>query len=87
VAELRKPDAVLWIRPTGERRATKVEFFKAGKFVRFDRFTDKRGIAIPTNNVDHYFRLRVDGIWFPAGQRVFYTKNQCVVLVKKEIFK
>lgn len=86
MAERRKPDTVLWVRHE-KGRSIKVEVFHSAHFERLQLFTDRAGKAIPLNNRDHYYRIRVDGVWFPAGRRVLYTKNQCLSLIKREIFQ
>lgn len=85
MADKRKPETVLWVRH-GKGSAHKVEIFSAGQFSAPHRFLDKNGHPIPANNLAHYHRLRVDGVWFPAGRRTLFTKNQCTALIKKEIF-
>ena len=97
MAETRKPDSVLWIRSTQTSGQThgpeqvahplKIEFFAAAKFERIHNFTDRHGFPIALNNLEHYFRMRVNGGWFPKGRKILYTKNQCVTLLKKELFK
>ena len=85
MAETRKPITILWIRH-GKGRSIKVEVFAAGAFPRLDRFTDKRGQPVTMNNIAKFYRLRLNGVWFPRGQRTLFTRNQCVALVKRAVF-
>jgi hypothetical protein len=85
VAESRKPITVLWIRH-GKGRSIKVELFEAAQFPCLERFTDKRGQPVTPNNIAKFYRLRLNGVWFPRGQRALFTRNQCVALIKKAVF-
>ena len=87
MAEKRKPDTVLWVRH-GTRRSFKVELFRAEQFSTSSRFTNKQGEPIWEFRVPGlHHRLRVNGVWFPAGRRVLYTQQQALDLISKEIFR
>lgn len=86
MSERRKATTVLWIRHE-KQLGTKVELFAGEMFERLELFRDKDGEPITANNRGHYFRLRVDGLWYPAGRRVLFTKNQCMALIKGELFQ
>ena len=87
MAEKRKPDTVLWVRHAA-RRSMKVELFKAAQFEgQLRHFTGPAGTPIPTATDTPYFRLRAQGVWFPAGRRVLYTPQQVLDLISKEIFR
>ena len=86
MAEKRKPDTVLWVRHTAGK-SMKVELFKAAQFEgQFRHFTTKEGWCIREQDVPLRSRLRVDGVWYPAGQRFLFTQEQVTELLLKEIF-
>lgn len=86
MADKRKPETVLWVRH-GTGRSTKVEVFSGGQFADLRKFTDKRGRPVTAETSPRMYRLRVNGVWFPAGKRLLFTPSQCAALVRKEVFK
>lgn len=86
MAEKRKPETVLWVRH-GTGRSTKVEVFNGSQFADARKFTDKKGRPIDPAAVHLLHRLRVNGVWFPAGKRYLFTTSQCAALIKKDVFK
>ena len=83
MGDRRKPDTVLLVR-NGDR-TMKIELFP-GRFFPIGRFDNVEGDPIPQHTLHHYYRLRVDGIWYPGGLRRMYSQNQCLDLIKKEVF-
>lgn len=84
MSEKRKPVSVLWVR-RGRGKSVKIEFFRGEEFP-LEEFEDRQGQPIPTNNLKHFYRLRVGGVWFPRGRKRLYSKNQGFELVKERIF-
>lgn len=87
MAEKRKPDTVLWVRHA-DRKSMKVELFHAAQFERhLHHFIAAAGNPLSANDLKGRHRLRVDGVWFPAGKRHLYTQQQVADLLCKEIFR
>jgi hypothetical protein len=87
MAEKRKPDTVLWVRHTGGK-SMKVELFHAAQFERhLHHFTVSAGCPFGDKDPTDQHRLRVDGVWYPAGKRHLYTQQQIADLLCKEIFR
>lgn len=84
MADKRKPDTVLLVRHGDS--TMKVELFHGKGFPARD-FVNDAGDPIPLINLGHFYRLRVDGVWFPQGTRRMYSQNQCVELIKKAVFE
>lgn len=84
MAEKRRPDTVLLVRHPGGR-TIKVEFFN-GKHFRAQDFDNLLGEPIPLNNLHHYYRMRVDGTWFPPSYKRMYSQNQCAEMIKRAVF-
>lgn len=84
MADKRKPETVLWVR-RGKKPAVKVELFK-GRCFPAEEFDNADGEPIPATNIEHFWRMRVDGAWYPHGYKRMYSSNQCVELIKKAVF-
>lgn len=84
MADKRKPETVLWVRH-GSGQSIKVELF-SGKQFPAEVFENAGGRHIPPQNLVHYFRVRVDGAWFPLGLKRMFNRKQCVELIKKAVF-
>lgn len=86
MAEKRRPDTVLWVRHA-ERKSMKVELFRAAQFDgHLHHYTSQNGAPIAENDLPIRCRMRVNGVWYPAGRRVLYTHGQALELLRKEIF-
>lgn len=84
MSEKRKPETVLWVRHSSGR-SKKVELFN-GKNFPTQAFDNAIGEPIPINNLMHYYRMRIDGLWWPYNHRRMFSQNQCLELIKKAVF-
>lgn len=64
MAEKRKPEITILLRKTGKKKHSKLELFKR------ELFTDER---MPYRHVSQKYRLRVNGVWYPKGEKRYYA--------------
>lgn len=76
MSEKRKPCYTIIAKKSGQR-SNKIEIYNASDF------EPKKYIA--GKNSDNCFRLRVNGRWFPKGERKFYWKTEIMQLLSKSI--
>lgn len=62
MGEKRKSDFTFLLKEKG--KTTKIELFKSEQFAR------KR----VSREIAQRYRVRVKGVWFPKGEKVYYTK-------------
>jgi hypothetical protein len=84
MGEARKPETVILLRRNGN--ATKVELFSALQFPT-EKFENNDGEPVILNQRNHYYRVRIDGVWVPLGIRRLYTQTQCHDLIKGAMFE
>lgn len=68
MSDKRKPIATILLKRSGKKNG-KIEVFKASDF--------KDSIYVGTGKcAEHCYRLRVNGKWFPEGQKRFFWKSE-----------
>lgn len=85
MGEARKADSVVWVRRSSGR-SMKIELFLGLQFPT-EGFDNSSGEEILLNQRARYFRVRVNGVWFPIGIKRLYTKAQCNNLIKEAVFE
>jgi hypothetical protein len=72
MAEKRKPDFVFLLKKTGKKKKNKVELFNSREFGDYS----KR---------NYQYRIRVNGCWFPKGEKEYYYPAEIKDIVFKAI--
>jgi hypothetical protein len=85
MGDTRKADSVVWVRHSNGQ-SKKIELFLSRQF-QTEKFDNTLGEAITPNQRGQYFRVRIDGVWFPSGIKRFLTKTQCGDLIKEAVFE
>ena len=77
MGEKRKPEITMLLKKSGKNRSSKVELFKASLF---------KDATLGGYNCRGRYRLRLDGVWFPKGERVFFTIYEFRDLLWRALF-
>jgi hypothetical protein len=85
MGEARKADSVVWIRRSNGN-SMKVELFRGLQFPT-EKFDNSLGEEVLLNQRRKYFRVRIDGVWFPSGFKRLFTKTQCSDLIIEAVFE
>jgi len=64
MAEYRKPTISLLLKKEGKKKQSKVELFKR------ELFTQE---PMPSRHVKQKYRLRVNGVWYPKGEKRYFA--------------
>jgi hypothetical protein len=84
MGDTRKPETVLWVRH-GSGVSTKVELFSGLQFAT-EEFDTPTGEPIALNQRKRYYRIRIDGVWYPQGFKRLFNTTQCGELIKEAVF-
>jgi hypothetical protein len=85
MGEVRKADIVVGVR-RNDGHTRKVELFSSRQFP-VKEFKNTSGEEIILNQRGWYFRVRIDGVWFPVGVKLFLAKTECDELIKQAVFE
>ena len=85
MGEVRKADIVVGVRRI-DGHTRKIELFSSKQFP-LKEFDNTSGEEIILNQRYKYFRVRIDGVWYPVGVKRFLSKTECDELIKGAVFE